>query len=310
MKMEEFVTSRRNFVKQGLVVAGGLLTGLSSFPAWAARSVRITILHTNDTHSRIDPYPDNGPNAGRGGVAARMRLIKQIRESEEHVLLFDAGDIFQGTPYFNFFKGALEMKAMQMMGYDAATMGNHDFDEGVENFDTQLKHVKFPFVVANYDFQQTVLRNKIKPYTVFIRGGIRIGVFGLGINPAGLIPDKLFGAIVYHDPIAKAKQMVQMLRMEESCHYVVCLSHLGYAYDDLNRVSDMRLAEVVDGIDLIIGGHTHTFLQEGTLVKGSAGRLCNIVQVGHSGLQLGRVDLLFEMNKSSFKSNAQALGVK
>lgn len=308
--MEEFVTSRRNFVKQGLVVAGGLVTGLSSLPAWAARKVKITILHTNDTHSRIDPYPENGPNAGRGGVAARMRLIKQIRATEEHVLLFDAGDIFQGTPYFNFFKGALEMKAMQMMGYDAATMGNHDFDEGVENFDAQLKHVQFPFLVANYDFKQTVLRNKIKPYTVFVKGGIRIGVFGLGINPAGLIPDKLFGATVYNDPIEKAKQMIQVLRVQESCHYVVCLSHLGYAYDDLNRPSDMLLAASVDGMDLIIGGHTHTFLQNGTLVKGPAGSPCNIVQVGHSGLQLGRVDLSFEMNKSSFKTAAQALSVK
>lgn len=308
--MEEFVTSRRNFVKQGLVVAGGLVTGLSSLPAWAARKVKITILHTNDTHSRIDPYPENGPNAGRGGVAARMRLIKQIRATEEHVLLFDAGDIFQGTPYFNFFKGALEMKAMQMMGYDAATMGNHDFDEGVENFDAQLKHVQFPFLVANYDFKQTVLRNKIKPYTVFVKGGIRIGVFGLGINPVGLIPDKLFGGTVYNEPIEKAKQMIQVLRVQESCHYVVCLSHLGYAYDDLNRPSDMLLAASVDGIDLIIGGHTHTFLQNGTLVKGPAGSPCNIVQVGHSGLQLGRVDLSFEMNKSSFKTAAQALSVK
>lgn len=308
--MEEFVTSRRNFVKQGLVVAGGLVTGLSTLPAWAAPKVKITILHTNDTHSRIDPYPENGPNAGRGGVAARMRLIKQIRATEEHVLLFDAGDIFQGTPYFNFFKGALEMKAMQMMGYDAATMGNHDFDEGVENFDAQLKHVQFPFLVANYDFKQTVLRNKIKPYTVFVKGGIRIGVFGLGINPAGLIPDKLFGTTVYNDPIEKAKQMIQVLRVQESCHYVVCLSHLGYAYDDLNRPSDMLLATSVDGMDLIIGGHTHTFLQNGTLVKGPSGSPCNIVQVGHSGLQLGRVDLSFEMNKSSFKTAAQALSVK
>lgn len=284
-----------------------MVSSLHALPVWAARKVRITILHTNDTHSRIDPYPEHGPNAGRGGVAARMRLIKQIKASSEHVLLFDAGDIFQGTPYFNFFKGALEMKAMQMMGYDAATMGNHDFDEGLANFERQIKHVNFPFLVSNYNFDNTILKGKVKSYTVFDRGGIRLGVFGLGIDPHGLIPKALFGDVQYLDPIQKAEEMVDLLKRDKGCHFVVCLSHLGYTYKEEGRPSDVRLAHQVAGIDLIIGGHTHTFLEKGVLVQGPAMQACQVVQVGHSGLQLGRVELTFEMNKNSFKSEVQAI---
>lgn len=308
-KMEEFTINRRSFVKQSMIITAGVASSLHSLPAWAARRVDLTILHTNDTHSRIDPYPAGSPNAGRGGVAARMRLINQIRAAEEHVLLFDAGDIFQGTPYFNFFKGALEMKAMEQMGYDAATMGNHDFDEGLDNFSQQLNHVSFPFVVANYNFEQTVLKDRIKAYSVFKKGPVRIGVFGLGIDPAGLIPEQLFGAVQFNHPFAVAEQMVKTLKQEEGCHFVVCLSHLGYAYKEEERASDVRLAKQVAGIDLIIGGHTHTFLNEGAVVEGPSQKDCLIVQVGHSGLNLGRVDITFELNRNSFKRSAHALGL-
>jgi 5'-nucleotidase len=184
--MEEFAYNRRGFIKSSLLTGVGLAGGLWPISASARKPTRLTILHTNDTHSRIDPYPAGGPNAGMGGVLARMRLIESIRSEEEHVLLFDAGDIFQGTPYFNFFKGAVEMKAMQRMGYDAATMGNHDFDEGVENFERQMKHIRFPIVVSNYDFSKTSLAGKIKSYQIFKLGKLKVGVFGLGIDPKGL----------------------------------------------------------------------------------------------------------------------------
>jgi 5'-nucleotidase len=307
--MEEFTVSRRRFVRQSLLLSAGLSSGLLALPAWAAAGVKITILHTNDTHSRLDPYPQNGPNAGRGGVAARMRLISQIRSNEQYVLLFDAGDIFQGTPYFNFFKGALEMKAMEMMGYDAATMGNHDFDEGIENFNQQLRHVKFPFVVSNYHFDRTVLDGKIKPYTIFEKGGIKIGVFGLGINPEGLIPTDLFGEIVFEDPYIAATRTVDLLRNKERCQLVVCLSHLGFQYKD-NKPSDLAVAKQINGIDLIIGGHTHTFLDQPEAINWPNGQGRTLItQVGHSGLKLGRIDVFFDKKCKGFKCTFKQLEV-
>jgi len=307
--MAEYTNDRRGFVKQVVVLVGGASSGLLPLALQAADYTVITILHTNDTHSRIDPYPANGPNAGRGGVAIRRKLIEQIRKEQQHVLLFDAGDIFQGTPYFNFFKGALEMRAMQLMGYDAATMGNHDFDEGIENFNKQLQHVRFPFLVANYDFDQTALAGKTEPYRVFERGGIRIGVFGLGINPQGLIPDTLFGKTIFEDPYTAAVRTTTLLKQQEKCQLVVCLSHLGYNYQD-GRPSDCRLAAAVEGIDLILGGHTHTFLSTPTLITGPKGEKTLVAQVGHSGLVLGRIDLVCDRKKGRIDWTSTPLDVK
>jgi 5'-nucleotidase len=290
--MEEFTKSRRSFLKQSLLVGAGLATGLMPRLSFAKKQTVLTILHTNDTHSRLDPFPPNGPHAGKGGVAARKRLIDQIRKDNEHVLLFDAGDVFQGTPYFNFFKGALEMRAMTLLGYDAATMGNHDFDEGVDNFGKQLKHADFPFLVANYDFSETSLAGKVKAFEVFERAGLRIGVFGLGIDPKGLIPEGLFGKVKFSEPLTVAKQMVSDLR-DNQCDLIIVLSHLGHAYQD-GKMSDVRLASELEGIDLIIGGHTHTFLSTPKEIPGPMGKKTLVAQVGHSGLILGRIDLVVE----------------
>jgi len=265
-----------------------------------SKEIALTILYTNDTHSRIEPFPTNGPNAGLGGIAARKRFIDAIRAKEEHVLLLDAGDIFQGTPYFNFFKGALEMKAMQWMGYDATTMGNHDFDEGVENFARQMEHIRFPVVVANYDLSETVLAGKVKANYLVQKGGLKIGLFGLGIDPAGLIPDKLFGKTKYLDPIATARKQVEYLRDEQKCDLVICLSHLGHRYQDSSKPSDLRLAAEVPGIDVVIGGHTHTFLEEPVKVSQNDGRHTLVCQVGHSGIRLGRVDLRFQVQRKKW----------
>lgn len=291
--MEEFIKSRRHFLKQFMLVGTGLASGFLPRLAFAKKRTMLTILHTNDTHSRLDPFPANGPHAGKGGVAARKRLIDQIRKENEHVLLFDAGDVFQGTPYFNFFKGALEMRAMTLMGYDAATMGNHDFDEGVDNFGKQLKHANFPFLVANYDFSETSLAGKVKAFEVFEKAGLRIGVFGLGIDPTGLIPEGLFGQVRYLDPLAVAQKMVAELRVKQRCDLIVLLSHLGHAYQD-GKISDVRLAAESEGIDLIIGGHTHTFLSTPKEISGLKGEKTLVAQVGHSGLVLGRIDLVVE----------------
>jgi 5'-nucleotidase len=246
---------------------------------------------------------DGSRNQGLGGIAGRTSLIEKIRQEEEHVLLLDAGDIFQGTPYFNLYKGEPEIKAMTAMGYDACTIGNHDFDAGMENLATQLsRHANFPMLVANYDFTGTPMEHKTMPYKIFKKGKLKIGVFGLGIEGKGLIPDSLFGATKYLDPIVKANETAALLKQEKGCDMIVCLSHLGYKYGE-NKVSDEVLAKETAYIDLIIGGHTHTFLNEPVKLKNKKGDDVVINQVGFAGIILGRLD--FEFSKFSGKKLTQ-----
>lgn len=276
-----------------LGAAGISMLGLP-FSAEAAREgIRLTILHTNDQHSRIDPFPDDGRKyGGMGGMARRATLIERIRQQEPNVLLLDSGDIWQGTPYFNFFEGELEYKLMTQMGYDASTLGNHDFDIGLEGLEKQLPLAGFPFLTANYDFSNTILKGHFQPYKVFEKQGIRVGIFGLGIELDGLVSKNMYGETVYLDPVEKAREMVQALREKEKCHYVVCLSHLGYSYDT-DKIDDRKLATQVCGIDLILGGHTHTFMEKPEVLRHENGHETMINQVGWSGLFLGRIDVTF-----------------
>ncbi len=290
--------TRRKFIKQ--VVAGTALAGLGAFPkeAFASKGTqKLVILHSNDVHSRIDPFPDDDKKfPGMGGMAAKAALIADIRKKESNVLLLDAGDIFQGTPYFNFYHGELEMKLMSQMQYDAATMGNHDFDAGLDGFALQLPHARFPILVANYDFSDTVLQDKVLRYTTFQKQEIKVGVFGIGIELKGLVPESLYGKTQYLDPISIAQQTADTLRHTEGCDYVICLSHLGYQYAD-SKVSDIVLAQKTSGIDLILGGHTHTFLNEPVKYKNLADQDVYINQVGWAGVWLGRIDVFFEKNR-------------
>lgn len=294
--------NRKQFIRNAALSAGAMLAGPSVMEAAEALSpVRLTILHTNDTHSRLEPFPmDGGRNQGLGGIAGRTSLINQIRKEEQHVLLLDAGDIFQGTPYFNIYKGEPEIKAMTAMGYDACTIGNHDFDAGMENLATQLtNHANFPMLVSNYDFTGTPMEGKTEPYKIFKKGKLRIGVFGVSIEGRGLIPDNLFGATKYLDPVQKANEAAALLKKEKKCDMVICLSHLGYKYGD-NKVSDEVLAKESDNIDLIVGGHTHTFLDSPVILKNKKGDDVVINQVGFAGIILGRLD--FEFSKFSGKN--------
>ncbi|MFT4033350.1 MAG: metallophosphatase [Siphonobacter sp.] len=288
-------SDRRYFFKQLGSLGGALLLSGTTFDGWAKASpVKLTILHTNDTHSHLDPFPEGDRNAGKGGVVNRARLISQIRQQEENVLLFDAGDIFQGTPYFNLFHGEPEIQSMSMLGYDAITMGNHDFDGGMELYAKQIKaHAKFPVLVANYDFTNTPLQDIVKPYKIFKVKGLRVGVFGLGIQPKGLIPDKLFGATQYLDPIKKANEVAAHLRNEEKCSMVICLSHLGFKGDP-DDPTDPILAAQSRNIDLIIGGHTHTFLPEPKTFTNLDKKAVIVNQVGFGGINLGRLDFTFD----------------
>ena len=294
---------RRDFIQK--TAGSAALFALPSLPLMSfdnAAIKKITILHTNDVHSHIDPFPADDPrNANMGGVSRRAALITSIREENPNVLLLDAGDVFQGTPYFNYYGGELELKLMSMMQYDLATLGNHDFDNGLEGFYSQLHHANFDFVSANYDFKNTVLDTHIKPYKIFIKEGIKIGVFGLGIALQGLVDKQNYKETVYNDPIEIAQEMTRILKKEQKCDLIICLSHLGYEYRkaDNGKISDVVLAQKTQDIDLIIGGHTHTFLEKPTIVKNIADKEVLVNQVGCYGIHLGRIDFYFDANKQN-----------
>lgn len=286
--------NRRNFIKLGAVASAAFAFNPVELYAFDEGIIKLTILHTNDVHSRIEPFPmDGSRNQGLGGVARRAALIKQIRAQEKNVLLLDAGDIFQGTPYFNLYGGEVEMKLMSAMGYDAATMGNHDFDNGLEGFYKQLPHAKFPILCSNYDFSNTLLKGATEPLRIFKKNGLKIGLFGIGIELKGLVEQKNYGDTIYLDPIAKANEMASLLRNDMDCDLVICLSHLGYKYTS-TKVSDQLLAKNTSNIDLIIGGHTHTFMSQPEDVTNLSGSITSINQVGFAGINLGRVDYYFE----------------
>lgn len=298
--------NRREFLKY---FVGGtiLLSGFDSYASILVKDKKIkklTILYTNDQHSRIDPFPDNDAKyAGRGGFAKRAALIKQIRKEEENVLLLDAGDIFQGTPYFNYYHGELEYKLMSEMGYDATTLGNHDFDLGMDNVVAQMPHAKFSFINCNYDFSDSPLHNKILPHKIFEKGGLKIGVLGVGIELEGLVEKKLYGNVKYNNPLDCANSSAHHLKNNLGCDYVICLSHLGYKYEN-EKVSDITLASQCKNIDLVIGGHTHTFLNEPVSIANSLGTQTLVTQVGWAGIVLGRFDIYFSETNKKVHSKA------
>ena len=294
---------RRKFIKQ--TSASLAYAGLSSltFQSCKTHQKHITILHTNDTHSQIEPFESSHHKyAGKGGVARRAVMVEKVRKENPNTLLLDAGDIFQGTPYFNYFGGEVEFKLMSLLKYDAATLGNHDFDNSIEGFHKQLPNASFDFVCANYDFKNTVLDTLIKPYKIFIKDGIKIGVFGLGIELVNLVNPNLYKETKYLDPIEISKDISRDLKEKEACDLIICLSHLGYHYKNSDKISDLKLATATKDIDLIIGGHTHTFLTKPTLVKNLTNENVLVNQVGAYGLNLGRVDFYF--NEQNEKQTA------
>jgi len=305
--------NRRKFIRNSLLASSSLTMGglLPSIIYGAERTDNLTILHTNDLHSRLEPFPvDAGKFAGMGGIEARAAIIKKIRNETEHVLLLDAGDIFQAGAYFSLFKGEPEIKAMSLMGYDAVTLGNHDFDGGIENFATQLNHANFPIIISNYDFAGTPMVNKYLPFKVYQKGKMKIGVLGVGIELNGLIPDNISGAIIYNDPLEKANEIANVLK-QQGCDMIICLSHLGDKYDN-NKVSDEILAKECYDIDLIIGGHTHRFFMEPRVYRNKKGNDTVVNQAGWGGLQLGRLDYSFVRTgkKNLLKSHTVLIGKK
>lgn len=289
--------NRRAFAKSAIL--GGIALG-AGIPLWANADEEIShlcILHTNDTHSRIDPYPANDPHfPGMGGYAKRAALIHSIRQSSDHVLLVDAGDIFQGTPYYNIYGGKPELELMTQMGYDAGTMGNHEFDNGLDGFLKVLPHAGFPFITSNYDFSTTPLRDKTFMYKTFQKGEIKIGIYGLGVELEGLVGRNQYGNTRYNDPVTVAQGIERLLKEEHRCDVIICLSHLGYEYES-NQVSDRVIAQKTRYTDIIIGGHTHTLLDPVAILANSTGKNVYIGQTGYGGVRLGRMDLYFNQNK-------------
>lgn len=296
--------NRKTFIKNSIYGSAAVGLALNNFSCSSHKN--ITILHTNDVHSHVEPFSkDHSEFPNKGGFERRATLISEIRRQNPNTLLFDAGDIFQGTPYFNFYGGEIEFKLMSMLGYDAITIGNHDFDNGMDGLDKQLPNAKFDIISSNYDFKNTILESKVSDYKIYNKSGIKIGVFGLGIELEGLVSKDLYKETKYLDPIDIANETAKKLKETENCDIVICLSHLGYKYEKFpNKVSDLNLAKSTKNIDLIIGGHTHTFMNKPVVVKNNAGNDVLINQVGCFGLYLGRIDFSFDSdNNKIFNSN-------
>ncbi len=305
--MAEFnYQNRRDFLKY-FVGTSAVLTG---FPALSKEVLKskdlshLTILYTNDLHSRIEPFPTNDPKfANMGGFARRAAVIDSIKKENDNILLLDAGDIFQGTPYFNLYQGELEYKLMSLMQYDATTLGNHDFDLGIENIEKQMPHANFSFINCNYNFSDTCLHDKISPYKVFIKNGIKIGVLGYGIELEGLVDKKMYKNTIYQDPLAIANSTAKLLKHDLGCDYIIALSHLGFKFEE-KKISDSSMAPLTENIDLIIGGHTHSFLEHPLKLANKVGKDVYVTQVGWAGIWLGKLDVFFSYDKKKISHNS------
>ena len=290
--------NRKRFLQQmATITAGALLPAdaigqLLQGDANHRKSVErleLLLLHTNDLHSRIEPFPANHPLAGKGGIANLATLIQQHKQQNPNVLLLDCGDVFQGTPYFNLFGGALEYQWMQNMGYHATTMGNHDFDNGIDHLANMLeKNPGIAMLNCNYDLSKTRLKNLVKPYKLVKIGGKTIGITGVGISPENLILDRMIPGLVHQEPVVALQKTVDYLRNEAHCDAVFVISHLGYSYDT-DTIDDLKLAAQTHGITAIVGGHTHTFLDKATEVKNAVQQTVLVNQAGWGGLMLGQL---------------------
>ncbi len=254
-----------------------------------ARVKQLLILHTNDTHSCIMPLKEtlaDTAKAGRGGYIRRVAMINQEREKNPNLLLFDSGDFSQGSPYYSMFKGDVELGLMNMMHYDAATIGNHEFDFGLENMARLFRMAKFPIVCANYDFTGTCVEGLVKPFVILKRNGMKIGVFGLAPEMKGLVSDKNCIGVKYLDPVKKANEIADFLKNKEKCDLVICLSHLGWSTGDDD---DNKMMKNTRNIDIVLGGHSHTFFKTLRYVKNLDGVNVPNDQNGKSGIFVGRI---------------------
>jgi 5'-nucleotidase len=256
----------------------------------AVKNIKLVILHTNDTHSQVEPTEKSAlKTSDMGGYARRMGVINKIRDEEKNVLLLDAGDFSQGTPYFNFYNGRIEIDALNRMKYDAVTLGNHEFDNGIDTLAAILRNAKFPIVSSNYDVNNTPLKAKVQPFLVLKRFGLRVGIMAINVEPKSLIIESNYRGLIYNDPISTANETAAYLKKEQKCDVIICLSHLG-SDAAAKEVNDFQLARETRFIDVIIGGHSHTLL-ENAKETNRDGRKVVIAQVAKSGWYVGKIEL-------------------
>ena len=298
--MGGLVMNRRFFIRNMAAGAAGLSLGTLPFDLLANEDfTTITILHTNDIHSHIEPFTGTDERyANKGGMARISQLAKAEKALNPNTLLLDAGDMFQGTPYFNYFKGELMLKVMSAAGYDLGTIGNHEYDNGLQGIYDPLPNAKFPLITSNYDFSNTILAGKFERYRIFRKQGIKIGVYALGIELDGLVKRDNYGDTIYNDPIAVALEMENFLKNDEDCDLVICLSHLGLRYRG-GKVSDVVIAAETSMTDLVIGGHTHTYLEEPLVEKNKVGNPVIVNQAWWGGLVVGKIDFVFNRNSKN-----------
>lgn len=302
-------TDRRDFLKK---ISALMICSAVGTSNWAKATIstknntktigntprHLTILHTNDVHSHIDPFPADDPKyANLGGYARRKAYIDSVRNEGNETLVFECGDMFQGTPYFNFYKGQLEISLMNQMGIDAVTIGNHEFDNGLDVLCQRMEEANFPFINTNYNFSLQRARNIVKPYKIFNRCGIRIGVIGLGVDVNGLITDVNLQGTTYSDPIITTQNIADYLRKQQNCQMIIVLSHIGYQMN--TQVDDCKLVANTSGIDMVLGGHSHTFLPEPVLQKNKNGENVIINQVGFGGINMGRIDVIINQAENN-----------
>lgn len=267
---------------------------VSPLDAVAKKHKQLVVLHTNDTHSTIFPVNSNIDDqeiAGRGGFLRRVNMVKEQRQQHPDLLLFDSGDFSQGSGYYTLFKGEVEVGLMNQMGYDAATIGNHEFDFGLDNMARIFRMAKFPIVCSNYDCTGTVIQDLVKPYITLVRNGVKIGVFALSPELKGLVFDGNCEGITYLDPAETAQKYINILRKQEKCDIVICISHLGWEVSDY---TDEMFLKKVEGCDLVLGGHTHTYMKELGYAPDKTGKRIPVDQNGKHGAFVGKLVLDLE----------------
>ncbi len=294
------MSNRRIFLKQAALAGGALSTGLFPRDLFASGElIKLTVMHTNDLHCHIDPFPDdNAEYPGKGGLVQLASVVSQCRKENPNLLLLDAGDMFQGTPYFNYFKGDLIVRLMSQMGYQAGTIGNHEFDNGLDDILSAAQEAKFPFISSNYDFSDTVLNGVVKTYHILKVAGLKIGIYGLGIELEGLVSKPNYGNVNYLNPVEAALRMERILKKDHRCDLVICLSHLGFSYEH-GKISDLTLAPQISYTDLIVGGHTHSFLEKPSVLKNASGKPIVVNQAGWAALAIGKIEFVFDQTGNS-----------